>query len=126
MLEIADPLADEVTWGLERSHELRTCFRVDDRHPVFANNSLLQSENIAHLCREDGQGYTCCEADDDGIRDELDDCAELEHTHEDEEHTGKDGGNGETKQTVFRIGDNAIDDDDEGTGRTTDLNLRTS
>ena len=45
----------------------------------------------------------------------------MENAQEDEEDASHEGGNGESLHAVLL--DDAIDDDDEGTGRTADLHL---
>ena len=74
VLEIADPLADEVTRCLERSHHSKACVGInDDLASGRIDDRFLEAKHITHLCRKDSQSNARCESDDDGIRNELDD-----------------------------------------------------
>ena len=61
------------------------CHILEVAYPFFyeVGRHLLntKAEQVVHLCREDGEGDTGCEAYDNRIRHELDDITQLEHTY---------------------------------------------
>ena len=89
------------------------------RHLVDA-----QSEEVFYLRGENRDGDTAGESHDDGVGDELDDGAQMQHSEEDEEGTCHQSGNGEPLEAILL--DDAIDDDDEGTRRSANLHLAAS
>ena len=102
MLYVACPLLDEV-----------------GRHRVDG-----QSEEVLNLCGEDGYGDTAREAYNNRVGNVLDDSTKLEQTEQNEEHASHDGGDGESFDAVLLY--DAVDDDDESTGRTANLHLATA
>ena len=80
-----------------------------------------QTEKILDLCGEDGDSNTTGEAHHNGIRDILDDGAQMEYTKHDEEHTCHQRGDGETLETILL--DDTIYYNNERARRTTDLYL---
>ena len=55
VLEIADPLADEVTRCLERSHHSKACVGINDNLASGrVNDGFLEAKHITHLCRKNG------------------------------------------------------------------------
>ena len=112
VLGIANPFPDKITGRLQRNTYYFT---------GVAYRSLRQTENIADLRREDGQGNTCRETYNNRIRNELNNNTQAESAKSNEDDTSQDGGNEQALQTIFRVVDNAIDDDNEGTCRTTNL-----
>ena len=87
------------------------------------DGGLRQAQYVADLRREDGQGDTCREAYDDRIGDELDDHAQPESTKCDENDACQNGRNQQALQAVFRVVDNAVDDDDKGSCRASNLHF---
>ena len=84
---------------------------------------MRQAQYVADLRRKDGQSDTCREAYDDRIGDELDDDAQPESTKRDENDACQNSGNQQALQTVFRVVDNAVDDDDKGSCRASNLHF---
>ena len=107
---------------------------LDGRHAVDVGNPLLneirgydghrQAEQILDLRGEDGEGDTAGEAHDDGVRDVLDDRAQMQYAEHDEEDARHERGDGQTLEAVLL--DDAIYNNNERTRRTTDLYLRAS
>ena len=83
-----------------------------------------QAEQIVHLRGEDRQRDTARETHDHRVRDELDDATQVEETHENQQDTRHDRGDSQTTQAILL--DDAIDDHDERTRRSTDLHLRSA
>lgn len=81
----------------------------------------IKAENIGNLSGENRERDTAGEANDDGIRDELDHRSELEDSEKYQKNAGEDGGCHESAESVGL--DNTVDYDDERTGRTADLDL---
>ena len=79
----------------------------------------MQSEEIGHLGGENRQRDTGREANHDRIWYELDDRAEMEQPHQQQDTSGHKRGHCQTRQTV-NLND-VIDNYDECTRRTTDL-----
>ncbi len=86
--------------------------------------SERQSEDIGNLRGEDGDGDTACETYDDGIRDKLDDGSQLEHSQQDKQYACHQCGDNQPRFTILL--DDAINDDDERTGRSSNLHLASS
>ena len=80
-----------------------------------------QSEEVLDLCGENGDGNTARKAHHDGVRDELDDGAELARTEQNEEHAGHHRGNHQPRQSELGVTHNAVDNDDEGARRSANL-----
>ena len=117
VLGIADPLADEIARRLQRNADGLTS---------LADRLLGETEDVAHLCSEDGDGNTGCETHDDGIGDELDERTQTERTQRHKDDSGQNGGDEQTLQSVFGIVDNTIYNNDESSRGTSDLYLGTS
>lgn len=79
----------------------------------------LQPEEILDLPGKDDQRDAGREANGNGVRDVLDNGTEPHHPHYNEEEAGKQGRHGEPVVPVLL--DNAVNDDDEGASRPTDL-----
>ena len=105
VLGVAYPFADEVAGGLEGYGDELACLACD---------LLGEAEDVGDLCGEDGDGDACGEAYDDGVGDELDDGAELEHSETYEYDACHHGGYEEALESVGGVGDDAVDDDNEG------------
>ena len=78
-------------------------------------SSERQPENVGNLRSEDGDGNTACKTYDDGIGDKLNDSSQLEHSQQDEQYACHQCGDNKPRFTVLL--DDAIDNDDERTGR---------
>ena len=115
VLGIANPFAHKVAWCLQGDAEGFAC---------RADGGLRQAEDVADLRCEDGQGNTCREAYYNRIRYELDDNTQPEGTQGNEDDAGQDGGNKQSLQTILRVIDDAVDDDDEGSRRAAYLYFR--
>ena len=92
--------------------------------PCAPKNSLgrlgdRQAEKVFDLRRRNEQGDAVGEADHDGTRDELDRLPEARGGQEHEDHAGHHCDHQQAREPV--LGDDAGDDDDEGPGRTADL-----
>ena len=83
-----------------------------------------KSEEILHLSREDGKGNTAGESHYDRIRDELEDDTHLAHSHHHEEDTRHDRSDDKALHSV--LSDNAGNNHDERTGRSSDKEVRSS
>ena len=82
----------------------------------------LQAEKILDLRQEDQHRDAVGEADDDGQRNELDQHAQPEDAHRQQDAAGHEGADEQVRHAVLR--DDAVDDDDEGAGRAADLHAR--
>ena len=80
-----------------------------------------QSEEVFDLRGEDGDGDTAREAHDDGVWDKLDDGSQTARTEEDEEKSRQHGCNHEPRKSERGVADDAVDDDNERSGRSADL-----
>ena len=114
VLGIANPFAHEVARRLQGNA---------DDFARGAHGRLRQPEDVADLRREDGQGDTCREADNDGVGNELDDDAQAESAQRDEYQASQNRGDEQALQAILRVVHDAIDDDDEGTRRAANLHL---
>ena len=112
VLPVAHQLAHEVARRLERHHQ-GLAVAVVDGNALRVECHLLEAEHVAQLCGENRHGDARREADDDGIRDELDDRAEAEHAHQHEQHAGQQRGHRETRDAILRARHDAVNDDDE-------------
>ena len=83
-----------------------------------------QSKQVLDLCGEDSHGDTRGKAHYYGVGDILDDGSQTEYAQQDEEHACHQCGNSQSLHAVLL--DNAVDNDDKGTRRTTNLHFRTS
>ena len=101
MFEVEQPFADEVA-----------------RHRLVPE---LQSEDIRHLCGEDGDGDAAREAHDDGVGDELDDRPQPEDAQHDEDDARHQCGGDEARLAILL--DDAVDNDDERARRSAYLHL---
>ena len=93
-------------------------------HEIAGDCLHGQSEQVLDLCGEDGHGDTRGKAHYNGVGDILDDGSQAEYAQQDEEHASPQCGNGQSLHAVLL--DNAVDNDDKGTRRTTNLHFRTS
>ena len=82
----------------------------------------LQSEEVFHLRQPDQHCDAVGESDDDGHRDVAHQRAQLEQAQQKQQYPRQRGGNQQVGQPVAF--DDAVDDDDEGTGRAADLHMR--
>ncbi len=114
--------ADEGTPTLNGRHA------VDVGNPLFdkvgGHDGHRQAEQVLDLRGEDGEGNTAGEADNDRVRNVLDDRAEMQHAEHNEEDTRHQRGDGQSLETVLL--DDAIYYNNERARRSTDLNLRAS
>ena len=78
-----------------------------------------QPEKILCLLQTDHDRNAVRKTDHDRNRNELDEAADLEETHEKENDPRADRGNHEVGEAVLR--DDSVNDDDEGASRATDL-----
>ena len=97
--DVAYPLVDEV-----------------GRHRVDA-----QSEEVLYLGGEDSYSDTTRKTNDNRVGYVLDDSSEFQQTEEYQEYTCHNGGNGKPLKPILL--NDAVDDDDEGTGRAAYLHL---
>ena len=74
-----------------------------------------QSEEVLQLRQPDQHRNAVGEADDDGHRHVAHQCPELEQPHQEQQHAGHRGADQQVGQAVAF--DDAVDDDNEGTGR---------
>ena len=91
---------------------------------IFFENFLsaeIQSEYIRNLGGEDSNGDTACKAYDNRIGDKLNDCPQFEYSQKNEDDTRHQCGDNQPGLSVLL--DNAVDNDDERTGRAADLNF---
>lgn len=84
----------------------------------------IQSEYIRNLGGEDSNGDTACKAYDNRIGDKLNDCPQFEYSQKNEDDTRHQCGDNQPGLSVLL--DNAVDNDDERTGRAADLNFTSS
>ena len=80
-----------------------------------------QAQQVLNLSGKNRQRNTARETDDNGIRDVLDDCSQVQHAKHDEEHTSHQRGNGQPLEAVLL--DNTINNNNERARRTTNLHL---
>ena len=80
-----------------------------------------ETEEIVHLGGENRDGYTRCESDNNRIGDELDDRAEVEQTHNNEDDTCHNRGDSQSGKTILL--DDAVDDDNKSAGGTAYLHF---
>ena len=83
--------------------------------------SQRQSKEILDLSGEDGYGDTTGKSHNDRVRDVLDDGSKTEKSEENQEQTSHQCRYRQTFHTIFL--DNAIDDNDECSRRTTNLHF---
>ena len=83
-----------------------------------------QTEEVLHLLHADHHGDAVREADHDRYGNEFDEAAELEEPHQEEDDARAEGGKHQVREPV--LGDDPVDDDDEGAGRAADLNTATA
>ena len=81
-----------------------------------------QAEEILPLAHEDDDGNAGREADDDGVRDEADDAAELQESHREQHHAGHQRRGLQSRDAVLRR--DAGEHRDEGAGRAGNLHAR--
>ena len=99
----------------------------DERTPSLATNSAgtdahAQAEKVLDLTREDDHGDAAREADDHGVRNELDHAAELRDAHHDQHDAGHERRDDQSVDAVLLH--DAVHDDDERAGRAADLHAR--
>ena len=80
---------------------------------------LFETEEVVPLPRPDDDADPGREANNDGVGDELHQAAQLGHAHDHQDHPGHQGGDLQPIEPVLRR--NAGQDDDEGAGRTRNL-----
>lgn len=86
---------------------------------IRGHRAHLQSEKVLHLTGEDDHRDPRCEACDDGIGNELD---QRTHARQPEDHEdGAGDQRADDKSFVAVLCDDAVDDDHERAGGTTDL-----
>ena len=117
MLGIADPLADEIAGRLQGNADGLTS---------LADRFLGETEDVTHLCGENGDGNTGGEAHNDGVGDELDERTQAERTQRHKDNSGQNGGDEQALQSVFGIVDNTIYNNNESSRGTSNLYLGTS
>ena len=79
----------------------------------------VQTCALPILGGEDGEGDTAGEAHHDGVGNEADDGAQFENAHQQENDARHDSGDGQSFDAVLL--DDAVHDDDERAGGTSDL-----
>ena len=84
-------------------------------------SSERQPENVGNLRGEDGDGNTACKTYDDGIGDKLNDSSQLKNSQQNKQYACHQCGDNKPRFTVLL--DDAIDNDDERTGRSSNLYL---
>ena len=83
-----------------------------------------QSKEILYLRSKDGQRNTRGEAHHNGVRNILDDGAQMKHAKHNEEDTRQERGNGKTLEAILL--DYAVNNNNERARRATNLNLGTA
>lgn len=89
------------------------------KSPGTASPPKSSPQQVGNLGGEDRQGDAGGESHHDRIGDELDDRAEAEEAHQNQQHAGHEGRHQQPGLAVLL--DDAIDDDDEGPRRAADL-----
>ena len=81
----------------------------------------MQTEKIFHLRQENQHCNAVGKTNDDRHGNEANQHAQAQHTHEQQPHTREQRRQHQTGHTV--LADDAVNDDDESTGRSADLHL---
>ena len=84
----------------------------------------LHTQQVFHLCGEDSDGDTAGETYHDGVGNILDNGSQTQHAQHDEEYTSHQRGDGQSLDAILL--DDTVDDDDEGTCRSSNLYLTTT
>src|SRR5579883_2931892 len=102
---------------VERLRMHRKSFPLRDE--IGGNAIEVQPQQITHFRRENDKRNAACEADSDGIWDELQQLPETENAHKNEQYSRKH--RRYRKPVVPILLNNAVNDDDERAGRSSDL-----